>query len=131
VTKPFSMRELTARIRAVLRRASRQSLEPDLVRAADLTLDRTGRTVTFGKKRIHLTPSEFSLLSALMSAPGRVFSRTELLDRMQDIASESYERSVDVHIRNLRLKIEPDPRHPRYVETVYGAGYRFASGENK
>jgi len=129
MTKPFSMRELTARIRAVLRRAGKKPLEPDIVRAGDIALDRASRTATVGGERVHLTPSEFDLLTVLMSAPGRVFSRTELLDRIGDVAGESYERAVDIHIRNLRHKIEPDPRHPRTIETVYGVGYRFATGE--
>lgn len=125
VTKPFSPRELTARVRAVLRRASQNPSEPDLLRAADVTLDRNGRIVTVGDRRVDLTPSEFDLLSTLMSAPGRVFSRLELLDRLQGTAYEGYERTIDVHIRNLRTKIESDPRNPRYVETVFGVGYRF------
>ena len=130
VTKPFSLRELAARVRAVLRRAGKKLVEPDLLRAGDITLDRAARVVRVGEERVRLTPSEFELLAVLMSAPGRVFSRSELLARVQDFASESYERSVDVHIRNLRLKIEPDPRHPCTIETVYGVGYRFATGEN-
>ena len=125
VTKPFSMRELAARVRAVLRRMDKQP-EADVLRAADVVLDRVGRIVTVGEGRIDLTLSEFDLLATLMSAPGRVFSRLELLDRLQGDAYEGYERTIDVHVRNLRAKIEPDPRHPRYVETVYGAGYRFA-----
>ncbi len=127
VTKPFSPRELTARVRAVLRRASADPAEPDLVRAADITLDRNGRVVTVGERHVDLTPSEFDLLATLMVAPGRVFSRLELLNRLQGTAYEGYERTIDVHIRNLRTKIEPDPRNPRYVETVFGVGYRFAA----
>jgi DNA-binding response OmpR family regulator len=127
VTKPFSMRELAARIRAVLRRAGKQPLEQDILREGDITLDRAGRAVTVRGKRVHLTPLELNLLAVLMSVPGRVFSRYELLERTGDVASESLDRSVDVHIRNLRRKIEPDPRHPRAIETVYGAGYRFAA----
>jgi two-component system alkaline phosphatase synthesis response regulator PhoP len=126
VTKPFSMRELTARVRAVLRRLDKQTVESEILRVADITLDRVGRLVMVDEKRVDLTPSEFDLLATLMSAPGRVFSRLELLDRLQGEAFEGYERTIDVHVRNLRTKIEPDPRHPRYVETVYGAGYRFA-----
>jgi DNA-binding response OmpR family regulator len=80
-----------------------------------------------GDTRIDLTPSEFALLAVLMSAPGRAFSRLDLLDRLQGSAFEGYERTIDVHIRNLRAKIEPDPGNPRYVETVYGIGYRFAA----
>lgn len=126
VTKPFSPRELTARVRAVLRRAGQAAPEPDLLRAADVTLDRAGHTVRVGAHMVDLTPSEFDLLAALMSAPGRAFSRLELLDRLQGAAYEGYERTIDVHIKNLRAKIEPDPSKPRYVETVYGVGYRFA-----
>jgi DNA-binding response OmpR family regulator len=127
VTKPFSLRELTARIRAVLRRAGLMPPEPEILRAADVVVDRAGRSVQVDGSRVDLTPSEFDLLSALMSAPGRVFSRAELLDRVQGVSYEGYERTIDVHIRNLRSKIEPDTRHPRYVETVFGVGYRFAA----
>jgi two-component system alkaline phosphatase synthesis response regulator PhoP len=127
VTKPFSMRELTARVRAVLRRSEKQSSQPDVLRVADITLDRNGRMVTVGDKTVDLTPSEFDLLAVLMSTPGRAFSRYDLLNHLQDTAFEGYERTIDVHIRNLRTKIEPDSRHPRYVQTVYGIGYRFAA----
>ncbi len=128
VTKPFSMRELTARVRALLRRASKAPLEPELLRAGDITLDVGRRLVTVGDRKVaELTPSEFDLLTALISAPGRVFSRYDLLVHLQGDAYEGYERTIDVHIRNLRTKIEPDPRHPCYVETVYGVGYRFAA----
>ncbi|UCC52012.1 MAG: response regulator transcription factor [Anaerolineaceae bacterium] len=126
VTKPFSMRELTARIRAVLRRAGKTSPQAELLRAGDITLDRNGRLVKIGDRYVDLTPSEFDLLSSLMATPGRAFSRLELLDLLQGNAFEGYERTIDVHIRNLRTKIEEDPRDPRYVETVYGIGYRFA-----
>jgi DNA-binding response OmpR family regulator len=82
--------------------------------------------VTVGQREVDLTPSEFDLLAALMSTPGRAFSRLELLDRIQGTAYEGYERTIDVHIKNLRAKIESDPREPRYIETVYGVGYRFS-----
>ena len=127
VTKPFSMRELTARVRAVLRRAGDKAPEAEILRAADITLDRTRRLVSVGETRIDLTPSEFDLLAVLMSSPGRAFSRLDLLDRLQGSAFEGYERTIDVHIRNLRAKIEPEPAKPRYVETVYGIGYRFSA----
>jgi DNA-binding response OmpR family regulator len=126
VTKPFSMRELTARVRAVLRRMTKQNFEQDILRVADITLDRIGRVVTIGERLVELTPSEFELLGTLMAAPGRAFTRLELLDRIQGIAFEGYTRSVDVHIHNLRSKIEPDKSNPKYIETVYGSGYRFA-----
>jgi DNA-binding response OmpR family regulator len=126
VTKPFSMRELTARVRAVLRRMDKQSFTQDILRAADIMIDRSGRVVTVNDQRVDLTPSEFDLLGTLMAAPGRTFSRLELLDRLQGTAYEGYERTIDVHIRNLRSKIEPDASNPKYIETVYGTGYRFA-----
>ncbi|MBA3945205.1 MAG: response regulator transcription factor [Herpetosiphonaceae bacterium] len=127
VTKPFSPRELTARVRAVLRRVSKDAPQQDLLHAANITLDRETRVVTVGDRRVDLTPSEFDILSMLLAAPGRVFSRLDLLERLQGTAYEGYERTIDVHIRNLRTKIEPDPRNPRYIETVFGIGYRFAA----
>ena len=128
VTKPFSPRELTARVRAVLRRLEKQqSVGQSMLRAGDLTVDREGRMVTIAGKPVDLTPSEFDLLANMMSAPGRVFSRLELLERLQGTAYEGYERTIDVHIRNLRAKIEADASNPQYIETVYGAGYRFTA----
>jgi len=126
ITKPFSLRELMARVRAVLRRTGQEAPDAELLRVADVTLDRNGHLVEVRDKPVDLTPSEFDLLAALMAAPGRAFSRFDLLDRIQGVAFEGYERTVDVHIKNLRSKIEPNPRKPRYIETVYGVGYRFA-----
>ena len=127
VTKPFSMRELTARVRAVLRRVAREPSGAELLRVADITLDRSSRLVKVSDRAVDLTPSEFDLLSVFMVAPGRAFTRAELLDRLQGDAFEGYERTIDVHIRNLRTKIEPTPSDPRYIETIYGVGYRFAA----
>ena len=127
VTKPFSMRELTARVRAVLRRVGQKQPKAEVLRAKDIVLDRSDRIVSVADRRVDLTPCEFDLLSALMSAPGRAFSRLELLDRVQGTSFKGYERTIDVHVRNLRTKIEPDPGNPAYVETVYGIGYRFSS----
>jgi DNA-binding response OmpR family regulator len=127
MTKPFSPRELTARVRAVLRRTSKSLAEPDLLRVGDVTLDRNTRVVTAAGRRVDLTPSEFDLLTTLMLAPGRVFSRSDLLDRLQGTTYEGYGRTIDVHISNLRSKIEADTRHPRYIETVFGIGYCFAT----
>lgn len=125
VTKPFRPRELLARIRAVLRRLGETEPTAEVLRSSDITLDRESHTVKAGDEYVDLTPSEFDLLATLLSAPGRAFSRLDLLDRIQGIAYEGYERTVDVHIKNLRAKIEYDPRSPRYIETVYGVGYRF------
>jgi DNA-binding response OmpR family regulator len=129
VTKPFSPRELAARVRAVLRRVEKQSSAGELLRAGEICVDREAHATTLKGQAVDLTPSEFELLATLMAAPGRVFSRLELLDRLQGAAYEGYERTIDVHIRNLRTKIEPDPSNPRYIETVYGTGYRFAVQE--
>lgn len=126
VTKPFSPRELIARVRAVLRRAGQSAPDPDLLRVADITLDRAAHVAKVSDRVIDLTPSEFDLLAVLMASPGRAFSRLELLDRIQGTAYEGYERTIDVHVKNLRAKIEPDVPKPRYIETVYGIGYRFA-----
>jgi len=126
VTKPFNVRELVARLRAVLRRSGRAPAEPELLRAADVVLDRAAATVMVGGRPVDLTRSEFELLAALMASPKQVFSRLDLLDRVSGKAYEGYERTIDVHIRNLRAKIEPDSKNPIYVETVYGMGYRFS-----
>jgi DNA-binding response OmpR family regulator len=128
LTKPFGLGELNARIRAVLRRAGKEAVSGGILRAADITLDPDSRLVTVGQQVIELTPSEFQLLAVLMASPGRVFSRQNLLDQLQ--GSAWVERTVDVHVRNLRAKIEPDPAQPRYIETVFGAGYRFRPQNN-
>jgi len=127
VTKPFSPRELTARVRTVLRRMEKGSPSGEILRVGGLQLDRSGRSTRVDERAVDLTPSEFELLATLMAAPGRVFSRLELLDRLQGTAYEGYERTIDVHIRNLRTKVEPDASNPKYIETVYGAGYRFTT----
>jgi len=127
VTKPFSPRELTSRIRAVLRRTGQSLPEAEVLRLGGITLDRDSHLVTLDEAIVDLTPSEFDLLAALMSSPGRTFSRLELLDQIQDTAFEGYARTIDVHIKNLRAKIEDNPRQPRFIETVYGVGYRFAA----
>ena len=126
VTKPFKPRELIARVRAVLRRAGKTEPTPEILRVGEITLDRDSHNVTVRDHFIDLTPSEFDLFATLMSSPGRAFSRLDLLDRLQGTAYEGYERTIDVHVKNLRAKIEDDPHAPRYVETVYGVGYRFS-----
>jgi len=126
ITKPFSPRELLARVRAVLRRGNQEVPAGPCLRVANVSLDQERFLVQVDSERIDLTRSEFDLLAVLMSSPGRAFSRLDLLDRLQGTTVEGSERTVDVHIKNLRAKIEPNPRQPRYVETVYGVGYRFA-----
>jgi DNA-binding response OmpR family regulator len=128
VTKPFSPRELAARVRAVLRRLERESVDGSVLRVGEVTLDEAMHRVWVREKPVDLTPTEFELLAIFLRTPGRVFSRWELMERLQGDDSEGVERTIDVHIRNLRTKIEADPRQPRYIETVYGVGYRFAEG---
>jgi len=125
ITKPFGPRELLARTRAVLRRASKESTPPDMLRAADITLDRASHRVFVDEHEVILTPSEFGLLEALIAHPGRAFSRSDLLALLQGEDYDGVERTVDVHIRNLRTKIEADASKPYYIETVFGIGYRF------
>ena len=127
VTKPFGVQELMARVRAVLRRAGQKSRQPEILRAAEISLDRSGRTVTVSGNPVSLTPSEFDLLETFMLSPGRAFSRLDLLESVSGDAYEGYERSIDVHVRNLRTKIEQLPSKPRYIQTVYGMGYRFSA----
>jgi two-component system alkaline phosphatase synthesis response regulator PhoP len=126
VTKPFSPRELVARVRAVLRRTSTAETPVAPIHVGELSIDAEKRLVYRNHQALALTTTEFDLLLVLARNPGRVFSRMELLDRVQGMAYEGYERTIDVHIKNLRKKIEPTPRQPRYILTVYGAGYRFA-----
>ncbi len=128
VTKPFGMAELVARIRAVLRRVHDDSPPTEVLRVGDVVLDRGSHMVIIGERRIELTPSEFEILAILMAAPGQVFSRTALLERLRGNMFENVERTVDVHIRNLRSKLEEDPSNPQYVVTVFGVGYRFSDG---
>jgi DNA-binding response OmpR family regulator len=126
VTKPFSPRVVVARVRALIRRSYGDlAAESTLWRVGEIELDTETRMVTLGGQRIDLTPSEFSLLQTFIMRPGRVFTRMELLDHLQGEAYAAYERTIDVHVKNLRIKIEDDPRHPHFIETVYGVGYRM------
>lgn len=126
VTKPFSPKELVARARAVLRRLEHANADAEVIRAADVTLDVPRLRATVGARIVELTPTEFQLLATLARQPGRIFTRAQLLDAVHGVAIESYERAIDAHIKNIRRKIEPDPRQPRYILTVYGVGYKFA-----
>ena len=126
VTKPFSPRELVARVRAVLRRAERPPEAGETIRAGDLTLDVPRMRAEVAGRAVDLTPTEFQLLATLAARPGRIFTRAQLLDAVRGVTFETYERAIDSHVKNLRRKLEPDPRRPRYVLTVYGVGYRFA-----
>jgi DNA-binding response OmpR family regulator len=126
ITKPFSPRLVVARVRALLRRAESAPSSRQVIRLVDLEVDLDGHTVRRSDQLVELTPTEFNLLVALVSQPGRAFTRLQLLDASsQGTAYEGYERTIDAHIKNLRAKLEPDPKKPRYIETVFGVGYRF------
>jgi DNA-binding response OmpR family regulator len=126
IVKPFSPRELVARVRAVLRRTSGSRPTPTLLRLGELEIDLDAHLVSRAGENIDLTPTEFSLLVVLCSQPGKAFTRLSLLEASQGNAYEGYERSIDAHIKNLRAKIEPDPKNPTYIETVFGVGYRMS-----
>lgn len=126
VVKPFSPKELVARVRAVLRRAEADPAPSEIIRVGTVVLDMPRLRATRAEQVIDLTPTEFQLLAALAAQPGRVFTRAQLLDTVRGVAVESYERAIDAHIKNIRRKLEPDPRQPQYVLTVYGIGYKFA-----
>jgi len=127
LTKPFSPKELVARVRVVFRRMESFAVSQEVIHAADLTLDLPRMRVSSSERAIEeLTPTEFTILTCLARSPGRVFTRSQLLDAAHGVAFESYERAIDAHIKNIRHKIEPDPAEPRYILTVYGVGYKFA-----
>jgi DNA-binding response OmpR family regulator len=126
MTKPFSPRELVARVRAVLRRGARAAEPRDRIDAGDLTLDVPRLRVTVAGRPVELTATEFAILAAMAREPGRVFTRAQLLDAVHGVAFEAYERAIDAHVKNIRRKVEPDPGRPRYLQTVYGVGYRVA-----
>jgi DNA-binding response OmpR family regulator len=132
ITKPFSPRLVVARVRALLRRTEAGSTQPQVLRLSDFEIDLGAHTVTrtsgLDNEHFDLTPTEFNLLVALASQPGRAFTRLKLLEASQGTTYEGYERTIDAHIKNLRAKIEPDPKNPRYIETVFGIGYRFSKG---
>jgi DNA-binding response OmpR family regulator len=126
VVKPFSPKELVARVRAVLRRTRTAARGDEVVRAGDVEIDTAKMRVSVAGTLVDLTPTEFQLLATLAREPGRVFTRSQLLDAVHGVAIESYERAIDAHVKNIRRKIEPEPGSPRYVVTVHGVGYRFS-----
>lgn len=127
MTKPFSPKELVARVRVVLRRAEGVAASAvEMIRVGNLTLDVPRMRVSVGDQPVDVTSTEFQLLTALVKQPGRIFTRAQLLDAVHGVAFESYERAIDAHIKNLRRKIEPDPHEPKYILTVYGVGYKFS-----
>jgi two-component system alkaline phosphatase synthesis response regulator PhoP len=131
VIKPFSPRELVARVRAVLRRAEGTGTYSPTIRAGDLTIDLQRRTVRLGSAPIELTATEFDLLATLARSPGRPFTRAQLVQSVYQDSFEGYDRSIDAHVKNLRRKIEDDAHNPRYIQMVYGVGYRFAEFDDE
>lgn len=131
ITKPFSPREVVARVRAVLRRvAEGQAITPSALRFGDLTVDFVSHEARLAGTPLYLTPKEFKLLETMVKEPGRAFTRLDLLERVFGFDYGGLERTVDVHIMNLRKKLERDPAHPAYIQTVYGIGYKFAEGHD-
>jgi len=130
VTKPFSPKELAARVRAVLRRLPGEAMQrgPQEVRHGNLTVNFLKHEASLTGRPLNLSPIEFKLLGALVREPERVFSRAELIEKALGYDFEGFDRTIDVHILNLRRKLEPDPNHPRYIKTVYGVGYKFVGG---
>ncbi|MEA2008964.1 MAG: response regulator transcription factor, partial [Chloroflexota bacterium] len=126
VTKPFSPRVVVAKVRAVLRRADTSQNQTQILQRGDLKISLEDHRVTQAEIVVDLTPTEFNLLYTMANHPGRVFSRLQLLESTQGAAYQEYERTIDAHIKNLRSKIEKDPKDPQYIETVFGVGYRFA-----
>ena len=131
ITKPCNFRELVARVRAVLRRTYARENEPaEAIAIGDLVIDFRAHEVRRGEQGVELTPAEFELLAFFARNPGRTWTRAQILDQVFGEAYEGYERSVDVHIKNLRRKIETDPQNPRYIQTVFGVGYKFKKADD-
>ena len=127
IAKPFSPREVVARVRAVFRRTQGQVQPPRMLEAGPVTLSIEQHAAAINGTTVELTPIEFDLLATLLQHPGQVFTRLQLLENTQDAAYEGYERAIDQHIKNLRAKLGDDARSPRYILTVYGVGYKFAT----
>ncbi len=130
IVKPFSPREVVARVRAVLRRAEGEPARAETLTSGSLTIDLDKHSARLKDRALDLTPTEFDLLAVLMQNPGRAFTRLQLLDQVQGEAFEGYERTIDAHVKNLRQKIEDDPKNPCYVLTVFGVGYKFVEDES-
>jgi two-component system, OmpR family, alkaline phosphatase synthesis response regulator PhoP len=129
ITKPFSPRTLLARVRALLRRTQGKLKPAQVLRSPGLDIDLAAHRVSLDGQPVHLTPNEFKLLAVLAASPGLLLNREQLADALHGSAADSFDRSIDSHIKNLRRKLENDPLHPRFIETVYGVGYRFIGGE--
>jgi DNA-binding response OmpR family regulator len=126
VSKPFSPKEVVARAKVILRRTHREVVQQKLIKAGGLTIDLERHQVLDGNQLVDLTPTEFKLLEVLASNTGKVFSRLQIVEQTQGYTFEGYERTIDAHIKNLRRKLENNPKDPKYILTVYGIGYKFA-----
>ena len=128
VVKPFSPREVVARVRTILRRAGAAAVRSEVIRVGDLEIDEEQHAVSLKDRSIELTPTEFQILAVLARQPRRVFSRLQIMEQAQGDAFEGYERTIDAHIKNIRTKLEPDPKNPVYIHTVFGIGYKLEAG---
>jgi two-component system alkaline phosphatase synthesis response regulator PhoP len=128
VIKPFSPREVVARVRTIFRRVSADPSLPKMIQLGELEIDQDQHTVTLAGKAIELTPTEFDILVVLAGQPKRVFTRLQIMEQAQGDAFEGYERTIDAHIKNIRSKLEPDPKNPLYIQTVFGVGYKMGVG---
>lgn len=131
VTKPFSPKEVVARARAILRRTHQKVVRHEPIKAGSLTIDFERHEVTQNNQFIELTPTEFKILELLITNIGKVFSRLQMVEQTQGYIFEGYERTIDAHVKNLRRKLELNPKQPRYIQTVYGIGYKFAGGNDE
>jgi len=128
VVKPFSPREVVARVRTIFRRTMAEPAKPDTIQVGELTIDLEQHTVNLAGRPVELTPTEFEILVTLAKQPKRVFSRLQIMEQAQGDAFEGYERTIDAHIKNIRFKLEPNPKKPVYIQTVFGLGYKFEAG---
>lgn len=128
VTKPFSPREVTARVKTILRRTNVETSKPSQIRVGDLIIDTDQHIVEVAGRTVDLTPTEFDILTVLASQPKRVLSRLQIMEQSQGSAFEGYERTIDAHIKNIRMKLEKNPKKPAYIKTVFGIGYKFEEG---
>jgi two-component system alkaline phosphatase synthesis response regulator PhoP len=124
VVKPFSPREVVARVRTIFRRADGELAQPEILRVGDLQIDLDQHSVMISERSLELTPTEFDILVVLARQPKRVFTRMQIMELAQGNAFEGYERTIDTHIKNIRLKLEPNPKNPTYIHTVFGVGYK-------
>lgn len=128
VTKPFSPKEVVARAKVILRRTRKETVQHEVIQVGNLTIDIERYRVVRGDKSIDLTPTEFKILGILATNADKVFSRLQIVEQTQGYTFEGYERTIDAHIKNLRRKLEENPKEPQYIQTVYGIGYKFAGG---